>query len=122
MLEQAAHLGFMDVSDLDDAQRCYGEMLGLELHDARPVALVHDTGVGQWRITLVEHVVVAPYTVFGWMVVATEGEIDRLTARGVSFNCYDGMVQEDRGVWTSPSGARIAWSHDSDGNNLSLQA
>jgi hypothetical protein len=25
-----------------------------------------------------------------------------------------------QGIWTSPSGARIAWFHDPDGNVLSL--
>jgi predicted enzyme related to lactoylglutathione lyase len=32
------------------------------------------------------------------------------------------MEQDDHGIWTAPSGARIAWFHDPDGNNLSLQA
>jgi len=39
----------------------------------------------------------------------------------VVFTRYDGMDQDDRGIWTSPGGARIAWFHDPDGNNLSLQ-
>jgi predicted enzyme related to lactoylglutathione lyase len=30
------------------------------------------------------------------------------------------MDQDERGVWTSPSGARIAWFGDPDGNVLSL--
>jgi len=30
------------------------------------------------------------------------------------------MGQDKLGIWTSPSGARIAWFKDPDGNTLSL--
>jgi catechol 2,3-dioxygenase-like lactoylglutathione lyase family enzyme len=121
LLEDALQVGFVGVSDLDAAQRFYGELLGLVLEDARPFALVHTTATTQLRITLVDHVRAAPYTVLGWSVTDLEGEIDRLVAAGVVFNRYDGVHQDHRGIWTSPSGARIAWFHDPDRNNLSLQ-
>jgi catechol 2,3-dioxygenase-like lactoylglutathione lyase family enzyme len=122
MLEEARQVSFVGVGDLDSAQHFYGEVLGLELRDARPYALVHETPESQLRITLVDEVSAAPYTVLGWVVADLEAEIDRLAAAGVTFNRYDGMEQDDRGIWTAPSGARIAWFHDPDGNNLSLQA
>ena len=122
MLGDARQVGFVGVSDLDSAQHFYGEVLGLELSDARPYALVHESSSSQLRITLVDEVRAAPYTVLGWVVEGLEAEIDRLVASGVSFTRYDGMEQDERGVWTAPSGARIAWFHDPDGNNLSLQA
>lgn len=122
MLDGARQVGFVGVSDLDAAERFYGGVLGLRLEDARPFALVADTGTSQLRITLVDEVRAAPYTVLGWQVTDLEGEVDRLSERGVEFNRYDGMEQDDRGIWTAPSGARIAWFHDPDGNNLSLQA
>jgi catechol 2,3-dioxygenase-like lactoylglutathione lyase family enzyme len=121
MLERAGQVGFVGVSDLDEAQRFYGDTLGLPLQDARPFALVHETATSQLRITLVDEVRAAPYTVLGWSVDDLEGEIDRLVAAGVTFTRYDGMGQDARGIWTSPSGARIAWFLDPDGNNLSLQ-
>jgi catechol 2,3-dioxygenase-like lactoylglutathione lyase family enzyme len=121
MLATAPITSFVGVSDLDMAQRFYGDVLGLELEDARPFALVADTGATQLRITLVEEVCAAPYTVLGWRVDDLDAAVDRLAGRGVVFNRYDGMDQDERGIWTSPSGARIAWFHDPDGNNLSLQ-
>src|SRR5262245_36935424 len=121
MLEDAHQVAFVGVSDLDAAERFYGEVLGLELQDARPFALVRETASSRLRITLVDHVTAAPYTVLGWSVSDLESEVDRLVASGVVFNRYAGMDQDDRGIWTSPSGARIAWFHDPDGNNLSLQ-
>jgi catechol 2,3-dioxygenase-like lactoylglutathione lyase family enzyme len=120
MLGDAKQVGFVGVSDLDKAERFYGDVLGLPLDDQRPFALVHDNGANQLRITLVEGVRAAAYTVLGWVVTDLEGEIDRLVAAGVTFTRYDGMGQDERGIWTSPSGARVAWFLDPDGNNLSL--
>ena len=122
MLTDAQQVSFVGVTDLDSAQRFYGEVLGLELTDARPYALVHESAVSQLRITLVEEVRAAPYTVLGWTVADLEGEMDGLVAAGVTFNRYHGMEQDERGIWTAPSGARVAWFHDPDGNNLSVQA
>lgn len=121
-MQNAKQVGFVGVSDLDVASRFYGETLGLELNDERPFALVHRTAESQLRITLVTQVMSAPYTVLGWAVADIEGEVDRLAVAGVVFNRYDGMDQDDRGIWTSPGGTRIAWFPDPDGNVLSLQA
>ena len=53
MLDRAKQVGFVGVSDLDAAERFYGGILGLDLIDARPFALVHDTAASQLRITAV---------------------------------------------------------------------
>ena len=39
---------------------------------------------------------------------------------GVRFEQYAGMDQDERGVWTAPGGAKVAWFKDPDGNTLSL--
>ncbi len=38
----------------------------------------------------------------------------------MKFHRYDGMGQDDRGIWTTPRGDKIAWFPDGDGNVLSL--
>lgn len=121
MLSNARQVAFISVTDLEAAQRFYGDALGLDLEDARPFALVHVTTESRLRLTLVDRVKAAPYTVLGWEVDDLDGEVARLTAAGVALTRYDGMDQDDRGIWTSPSGARIAWFLDPDGNTLSLQ-
>jgi len=68
----------------------------------------------------VEKPVVAPYSVLAWNVDDIDAVADGLVARGVVFARYDGLDQDERGVWTAPDGARIAWFLDPDGNNLSL--
>ena len=49
-----------------------------------------------------------------------DAAVASLRTKGVKFNRYPGMGQDRAGVWSSPSGARIAWFSDPDGNTLSL--
>jgi hypothetical protein len=49
-----------------------------------------------------------------------DATVDELSRKGVEFTRYAGMEQDDRGVWTAPGGAKVAWFLDPDGNNLSL--
>jgi catechol 2,3-dioxygenase-like lactoylglutathione lyase family enzyme len=120
MLEHSALIGFVGVSDLDRARQFYGETLGLPIVDESPFALVADADGTMLRLTAVERPAAAPYTVLGWHVADIASMIDQLTARGVHFTRYDGMAQDERGVWTAPGGAKIAWFPDPDGNNVSL--
>jgi len=113
-------MGFVGVADLDAAQHFYGDVLGLDLTDERPFALVADVGGTMLRITEVPDPAAAPYTVLGWSVRDIATAVDELAARGVVFTRYDGMDQDERGVWTAPGGGRIAWFLDPDRNNLSL--
>jgi predicted enzyme related to lactoylglutathione lyase len=113
-------IAFVGVHDLDQAECFYGTVVGLVLRDERPFALVAGVGGTEIRITRVDAVAGAPYTVLGWTVVDIEAAVDELAGRGVTFTRYDGMGQDERGIWTAPGGARIAWFKDPDGNTLSL--
>jgi catechol 2,3-dioxygenase-like lactoylglutathione lyase family enzyme len=113
-------MGFVGVSDLDAARTFYGDVLGLDLRDERPFALVADVDGTMLRITAVDVAAAAPYTVLGWAVGDIAATVDELAGRGVTFTRYDGMGQDERGIWTAPGGAKIAWFLDPDGNNLSL--
>jgi catechol 2,3-dioxygenase-like lactoylglutathione lyase family enzyme len=120
MLEHSSLIGFVGVTDLDRARQFYGETLGLTLRDESPFALVADVSGTMLRITAVEQPAAVPYTVLGWGVADIGSAIDELAGRGVRFTRYDAMRQDDRGVWTAPGGAKVAWFLDPDGNNLSL--
>jgi predicted enzyme related to lactoylglutathione lyase len=59
--------------------------------------------------------------VLGWDVESIESTVKRLAASGVEFLRYSGLNDKDpQGIWSSPSGARVAWFNDPDGNVLSL--
>ena len=72
------------------------------------------------RVTRTERLVPQPFTVLGWRVEDATAAVQELARRGVSFERYPRLEQDDLGVWTSPSGARVAWFKDPDGNLLSV--
>jgi predicted enzyme related to lactoylglutathione lyase len=111
---------FVGVTDLVRAAQFYGTTLGLQLQDESPFALVAETGGTMLRITAVAAPATPGYTVAGWRVADLDSIVDVLAARGVRFTRYEGMGQDKRGIWTAPSGARIAWFTDPDANLLSL--
>jgi hypothetical protein len=43
-----------------------------------------------------------------------------LQKKGVKFERFPGMQQDAQAVWQSPSGAKVAWFKDPDGNILSI--
>ncbi len=125
MLGSSPVVAFVGVSDLGRAAQFYGQVLGLDLRDESPYALVAQTGTGVLRITAVDAPVRAAYTVLGWQVDDLGPTVDALAARGVRFVRYQGMggiEQDERGIWSAPGGAQVAWFLDPDQNLLSLTA
>jgi catechol 2,3-dioxygenase-like lactoylglutathione lyase family enzyme len=121
MLDTAELVAFVATRDLDVAGRFYGEVLGLRLVESTPFAKVFDAGGTTVRVTRVDEVASAAYTVLGWKVPDVEAAIGALRARGVEFKRFDALEQDEHGAWTAPGGSRIAWFADPDGNTLSLQ-
>lgn len=114
-------IAFVTVRDPDKAIPFYRDTLGLLLvSDERPFALVFDAHGTMLRLAINPDCEPAPGTVLGWRVPQIESAVDALTQAGVQFKLYSFMVQDERGIWSSPSGARVAWFSDPDGNVLSL--
>ena len=120
MLDDAAFVGFIPVRDLDAAQEFYCGVLGLKGLERSPVAVVIDTGSGTVRLTAVPEFQPQPFTVAGWLVRDMSATVAALTEAGVTMQRYEGMGQDEQGVWTAPSGDRVAWFTDPDGNVLSV--
>lgn len=99
----------------------YRDTLGLPLvSEELPFALVFDAHGTMLRVTVVEKVVSASYTVLGWQVPNIVAAAKALTQAGVRFERYSGMQQDELGIWPSPGGASVAWFKDPDGNTLSI--
>ena len=122
MLADAPFIGFIPVRDLAAARAFYEGTLGLRVVDDTPFALVLDAGGTMLRVTLVPGLAARDFTVAGWNVPDIDGAVRDLGGRGVEFARYDGMAQDDLGIWTTPGGDRVAWFQDPDGNTLSLTA
>jgi catechol 2,3-dioxygenase-like lactoylglutathione lyase family enzyme len=113
-------VAFVGVTDLARARAFYEGVLGLTALEETPIAVVFDAHGTTLRVTLVDALEPPGYTVLGWMVDDITESARELAARGVSFNRYDGMNQDELGVWTAPGGDLVAWFRDPDGNTLSL--
>ena len=120
MLNTAPLIGFIATTDFSHARKFYGDLLGLKIGAESPFALDIDAAGTMLRVIKVEQVKPAPYTVLGWSVPHIGKSAAQLSDKGVAFERYPGMQQDDLGIWTSPSGARVAWFKDPDGNVLSL--
>jgi catechol 2,3-dioxygenase-like lactoylglutathione lyase family enzyme len=105
------------------ARAFYEKTLGLRFVSDDQFALVFDANGVTVRVVDVSAVPgfkPAPFTILGWSVIDIVKTVKALQNRGVKFERYPGMQQDQLGVWNSPSGARVAWFKDPDGNVLSV--
>jgi hypothetical protein len=58
--------------------------------------------------------------VLGWEVDAVEAAVGALTEAGITLHHCEGMGQDEASIRIAPSGDRVAWFPDSEGNTLSL--
>ena len=113
-------VAFVATRDPSRAKKFYRDTLGLSLVSEDQFALVFDATGTMLRVTPVQELAAAKYTVLGWRVrdiVQTAKDLQKVH---VTLQRYPGMQQDELGIWNSPSGARIAWFKDPDGNTLSI--
>jgi catechol 2,3-dioxygenase-like lactoylglutathione lyase family enzyme len=121
VLTDAAPFAFIPSTDLDRSRSFYEGTLGVRLVEATDFGLIFDVGGTKvWVVLVGDELNPQPFTIFGWQVDDLDATIGALADRGIEFLRYDGMEQDEAGVWTSPTGTRIAWFEDPEGNNLSL--
>ena len=122
MLASAHLVAFVPATDLDGAHAFYEGVLGLRLVSADAFAVVFDANGVMLRVTDVSRVPQfrpQPFAVLGWEVLDVRTTVRALVAKGVAMKRYAGLPQDDDGIWTSPTGAQVAWFSDPDGNVLS---
>ncbi len=120
MLSTSEVIAFAPTTDLSKARCFYETTLGLHVVDENAYACVLNACGTMLRLTAVAEVTQPGYTVLGWRVTNISETAAGLESRGVVFARYKGMEQDAQGLWTTPSGDRIAWFTDPDGNVLSL--
>ncbi len=120
LLTSSPIIAFVATTAPSRAKAFYTKTLGLKLVSEDDFALVFDAGGTMLRVAIVPQLQPAQYTVLGWIVADIRRAAAALAKRRVKFQRYPGMDQDELGIWISPSGARIAWFQDPDGNTLSL--
>jgi catechol 2,3-dioxygenase-like lactoylglutathione lyase family enzyme len=120
MLANKKMMAFVCTNDPDAARVFYRDVLGLPLIEEHQFAIVFDANGVQLRVSKGSGFTPANHTVVGWEVPDIVAALTELAKSGVVFNRYNGMEQDEHGIWTAPGGAKIAWFRDPDGNTLSL--
>jgi catechol 2,3-dioxygenase-like lactoylglutathione lyase family enzyme len=108
------------VDDLDAARSFYGDTLGLTVSDGPMGVLSLDLAEG--RSTLIypkPDFTPATYTILNFAVDDVDAAVDELGSRGVGFERYDGVDQDEKGI-ARGQGPDIAWFKDPAGNILAV--
>ncbi len=114
-------VAFVTVTDADKAKDFYRDKLGLRfVRDEPPFAIVFDANGVMLRLVMGQKAAPIPGTVLGWNVPDVRATVLELQSVGVEFERYEFMKQDELGVWTTPTGAKVAWFKDPDGNLLSV--
>jgi len=111
---------FLLTANPETALSFYRDALGLTFVRDDGFALVFDMHGVMLRIAKAPEFTPAQHTVLGWevedIVVAQEG----LLRKGIAFERYLNMGQDEQGICTFPNGDKVAWFKDPDGNLLSI--
>jgi catechol 2,3-dioxygenase-like lactoylglutathione lyase family enzyme len=123
VFENSQPFSGFSVDDIEAARRFYSDVLEQEVSDTN--------GMLQLQIRPDVAVLVYPsethrpgsFTVLNFPVDDIDAAVEHLSSRGVRFERYEGMPQDDKGVLrglANDRGPDIAWFTDPAGNVLSI--
>jgi catechol 2,3-dioxygenase-like lactoylglutathione lyase family enzyme len=114
-------IAFVTIVNVARAKEFYRDTLGLRLvSEEPPYALVFDANGIMLRLGMAKERPPVPGTVLGWQVPDASAAVRDLEQSGIRFERYEHLTQDAHGIWTTPTGARVAWFKDPDGNILSI--
>jgi len=119
MFEYIEAFSGFSVDDIDQAKKFYAETLGLRISEEYGLVTLHLAGGRDTLIYPSASHAPAGYTMLNFRVDNIEAAVDELVGRGVSFQRYAGMDQDDRAI-NRGGGPFIAWFTDPAGNILSV--
>ncbi len=121
MLGNKPIVAFLPTLDFDKARAFYEGVLGLHFVHNDGFAMVLDANGTMIRVSKVQpDFKPAGFTILGWEVSGIEKVVAAMTEKGVVFERFGFFEQDDLGIWTAPSGDKVAWFKDPDGNTLSV--
>lgn len=124
MVQPTNTFGSFSVRDLDEAQRFYTDTLGLKVEgEADPAGghVIWILGPGEQRVMVYAKPDHSPagFTVFNLEVDDVEEAVTELTGRGASFEHYEQMGADERGI-VRQGGVAGAWLTDPSGNVVAV--
>jgi catechol 2,3-dioxygenase-like lactoylglutathione lyase family enzyme len=121
MLGSINIVAFVPTRDAEKARAFYEGVLGLRFVKDDGFALVLDANGIMVRVAKVQPTFTpAQFTILGWQVPDIEKVAAALQMKGVQFERFGFFEQDKLGIWTAPSGDKVAWFKDPDGNILSV--
>jgi catechol 2,3-dioxygenase-like lactoylglutathione lyase family enzyme len=120
-LADARPVAMITTADRKAAEPFYADILGLPRKGDDGFAALFDLAGTTLRLTEVPGYTAPLTPVLGWEVDDMAAAVGALTANGVKMNVYEGLGQDELGIWTAPDGrCKVAFFNDPDGNGLSL--
>ena len=115
---RGAFSGF-SANDIEAEKAFYSGKLGIAVHEEMGSLNLDLPGGQRVFIYPKENHEPATFTVLNFEVPDVDKAVDELASRGVTFERYEGMDQDAKGVMRD-NGPTIAWFKDPAGNILSL--
>jgi catechol 2,3-dioxygenase-like lactoylglutathione lyase family enzyme len=119
MFENSKAFSGFAVNDLEAAKTFYGETLGVKVTEQNGLLTLHLAGGRDTLVYPKPDYTPATYTILNFPVDDVDAAVAELTRRGVTFERYEGIEQDDKGV-ARGIGPAIAWFSDPAGNILSV--
>src|SRR5262245_37168674 len=107
MLNQSKIMTFVATTQPHAARGFYEKVLGLRFVADEDYALVFDANGTMLRIQKTDQVSPPPYTSLGWQVTDIVASVRELGARGVIFERYGFLAQDELGIWSTGDGAKV---------------
>ena len=120
MLNSNRLKAFISTTSPDKAREFYTKKLGLKILSEDSYGIEFEANGTHLRISYVEKLTPQPFTVLGWDTNDIVTTVKNLSEKGVLFERYNIIEQDEAGIWTAPGGTRVAWFRDPDGNLLSV--
>jgi catechol 2,3-dioxygenase-like lactoylglutathione lyase family enzyme len=120
MLGSKNIVAFVPITDGAKARAFYEGVLGLKFIKDDGFAMVLEANGIMVRAAKMKEVTPAQFTILGWQVTDIENIVRELQKKGVKFEIFGFMKQDDLGIWTASTGDKVAWFKDPDGNVLSV--
>ena len=120
MLGSTDIVAFVAITNAEKARGFYEGILGLRFVKDDGFALVFEANGIMVRAAKMKDFKPAQYTVLGWQVSRIDDAVRSLTNLGVKFEIFGFFKQDELGIWTAPTGDKVAWFKDPDGNIFAL--
>jgi catechol 2,3-dioxygenase-like lactoylglutathione lyase family enzyme len=120
MFKNAKAFSGFSVDDIPAAKQFYGDTLGVNVTEENGMLTLHLATGGNVLIYPKPNHTPATFTILNFPVSNIDQAVDDLGKKGVTFERYDGMPADEKGIVRGNGGPPIAWFTDPAGNILSV--